>query len=44
MTDISNLLLATDVPSPHFGKRTNIKHLQIIGDEIRPITTNDITW
>jgi|GEM_PF-2061129 len=44
MTNISNLSLAANVPSPHFGKRINSKHLQMIGDEIRPITTNDITW
>jgi hypothetical protein len=44
MTDISKLLLATIVPFPHFGRRINIKHLQMIGDEIKPITTDGITW
>ena len=42
MIEISNLSLATNVPSPHFGKRINIKHLHMVGDEIKPII--DITW
>jgi hypothetical protein len=43
MTDISNPPLAINVPAPHFGKRINIKHLQMIGEQIKPIMTNDIT-
>jgi hypothetical protein len=44
MTDISNPPLAISVASPYFGKRINIKHLQMIEEEIKPIMTSDITW
>jgi hypothetical protein len=37
-------MLATIVLSPHFGKQISIIHLQMIGDEIKPITTDGIIW